>query len=80
MRAFVVESERKNHNGTKDFFRMDAGEAAEITKLLKAWSAGDAAALDRLTPALYAELRRRAHRYMRQERSGNTLPDHGLGE
>jgi RNA polymerase sigma-70 factor, ECF subfamily len=52
---------------------MDTGQAAEITTLLKAWSAGDAAALDRLTPAVYAELRRRAHRYMRQERSGNTL-------
>ena len=28
----------------KIFFQMDAGEAAEITTLLKAWSAGDAAA------------------------------------
>jgi hypothetical protein len=31
---------------------MDTGQAAEITTLLKAWSAGDAAALDRLTPAV----------------------------
>jgi RNA polymerase sigma-70 factor, ECF subfamily len=52
---------------------MDAGETAEITTLLKAWSAGDAAALERLTPAVYAELRHRAHRYMSRERSGNTL-------
>ena len=41
--------------------------------LLKAWSAGDAAALDRLTTLVHAELHRIAHRYMRIERPGNTL-------
>ena len=47
--------------------------SAEITTLLKAWSLGDAAALDRLTPLLYDELRRLAQRYMHHERDGHTL-------
>src|ERR1700687_309180 len=48
-------------------------ESPEVTVLLKAWSGGDQAALDRLMPAVYGELRRIAHRYMRNERAGNTL-------
>jgi RNA polymerase sigma factor (TIGR02999 family) len=46
-------------------------ESPEITELLKAWGSGDAAALDRLTPLVYDELRRLARRYMRNERAGN---------
>ncbi len=46
---------------------------AEITNLLKAWSAGDAAALDRLSVQVYDELRRMAHRHMKGERRDNTL-------
>jgi RNA polymerase sigma factor (TIGR02999 family) len=46
---------------------------AEITGLLQAWNGGDASALDRLSPAVYAELRRIARRYMRNQRAGNTL-------
>ena len=45
----------------------------DISQLLRAWSDGDQLALDELTPIVYAELRRLAHRYMRGER-----PDHGL--
>src|SRR6202158_3534996 len=52
---------------------MVAQEPAEVTVLLKAWSAGDQAALDRLMPVVYGELRRIARRYMRNERVGNTL-------
>jgi RNA polymerase sigma-70 factor, ECF subfamily len=48
-------------------------KSAEITGLLKAWSLGNAAALDRLTPLVYDELRDLAHRYMRHERAGHTL-------
>jgi RNA polymerase sigma factor (TIGR02999 family) len=40
--------------------------------LLKAWGDGDQAALDRLTPLVYAELHRVARRHMRKERE-NTL-------
>jgi RNA polymerase sigma factor (TIGR02999 family) len=47
--------------------------SAEITGLLTAWRDGDASALDRLTPLLYEELRRLAHRYMRRERAGHIL-------
>jgi RNA polymerase sigma factor (TIGR02999 family) len=52
---------------------MDPIAPAEITKLLKAWGGGDAAALERLTPAVYHELRRRARNYMRRQRPGTTL-------
>ena len=46
---------------------------AEITNLLKAWSAGDPAALDELSRQVYDELRRMARRHMMAERRGNTL-------
>jgi RNA polymerase sigma factor (TIGR02999 family) len=45
----------------------------EITNLLKAWSAGDAAALDQLSKQVYDELRRMARRHMKNERRDNTL-------
>ena len=45
----------------------------DISQLLRAWSDGDQRALDGLTPIVYAELRRLAHRYMRQEHAGHTL-------
>src|SRR5215475_1926310 len=45
----------------------------EISTLLKAWSAGDELALEKLTPLVYAELHRAAHRYMTRERSEHTL-------
>jgi RNA polymerase sigma factor (TIGR02999 family) len=48
-------------------------KSSEITTLLKAWSGGEAAALDRLTPLIYDELRQLADRYMRHERAGHTL-------
>src|SRR6185369_16702996 len=48
-------------------------EAARITKLLLDWRNGDQAALDRLTPLVYDELRRLAHGFLRNERSGHTL-------
>ena len=47
--------------------------SAEITTLLKAWSAGDPAALERLAEQVYPELRLMARRYMKNERLGNTL-------
>ena len=45
----------------------------EVTGLLEAWSHGDKAALDKLTPLVYDELRRLAHHYMSRERAGHTL-------
>jgi len=48
-------------------------EAGTVTGLLQEWRGGDAAALDRLMPLVYAELRRQAQRAMRRERAGHTL-------
>lgn len=45
----------------------------EVTALLQAWSAGDEAALEKLAPLVYEELRRTAHRYMAREQTGHTL-------
>lgn len=51
---------------------MSAG-TAQITKLLEAWSQGDADALNHLTPLIYAELRKLAHFHMSREGAGHTL-------
>jgi RNA polymerase sigma-70 factor, ECF subfamily len=45
----------------------------QITQLLVDWGNGDQAALERLMPLVYGELRRLAHQYMRGERPGHTL-------
>jgi RNA polymerase sigma factor (TIGR02999 family) len=45
----------------------------EVTRLLVAWGDGDRAALDRLMPLVYEELRRLARHYMGRERPGHTL-------
>jgi len=47
--------------------------AHEVTQLLRAWSEGDQEALDKLTPLVYEELHRAAHRYIARERPGHTL-------
>jgi len=45
----------------------------EITQLLEDWSNGNQAALDKLYPLVYDELRRMARRYMIRERKDHTL-------
>jgi len=45
----------------------------EVTQLLRDWSDGRKEALDRLLPAIYAELRRLAGAYLRRERHDHTL-------
>ena len=52
---------------------MQPASSAEITRLLRAWGGGDAAALEDLAPIVYVELRRMAQRHMRREKPGNTL-------
>jgi RNA polymerase sigma factor (TIGR02999 family) len=47
--------------------------SGDITTLLKAWSAGDCIARDRLIPVVYKELKRLARRCMRKERTEATL-------
>ena len=50
-----------------------AEQQEDITGLLLDWGNGDKAALDRVVPLVYQELRRLAHRQMRRERPGDTL-------
>ncbi len=47
--------------------------AGEVTRLLVAWSNGDAAALARLAPVVESELRRLARIYLSREAPGHTL-------
>jgi RNA polymerase sigma factor (TIGR02999 family) len=48
-------------------------QLTEVTDLLKAWSDGDEAALERLAAKVYRELHGMARRYMRNEQAANTL-------
>jgi RNA polymerase sigma factor (TIGR02999 family) len=48
-------------------------ESHRVTELLREWTAGNSAAMDELLPFVYAELRRRAARYLRHERINHTL-------
>jgi len=52
---------------------MAPGAPAEITRLLKAWGRGDAAAMDQLAPLVYGELHHIAHGRMRKESPGHSL-------
>jgi RNA polymerase sigma factor (TIGR02999 family) len=45
----------------------------DVTDLLLSWRQGDAAALDRLVPLVYDELRRVARRHLRGESPGHAL-------
>lgn len=47
--------------------------ATDVTQLLRKWGDGDSAALEQLTPIIYAELHKIAKRYMGRERIGHTL-------
>lgn len=52
---------------------MSARDPNDITGLLHAWTEGESAALDRLIPLIYGELRCRAKRYMAHEKPGHAL-------
>ena len=52
---------------------MSATSSHEVTQLLLAWSEGNEAALEKLTPLVYRELHRLARNYMKRE-----TPDHTL--
>ena len=51
---------------------------AGVTDLLVRWQGGDAAALERLIPLVYRELRQLAHNYLRHERGNHTLQSTAL--
>src|SRR5215204_5132597 len=57
---------------------MNALMTENLTGLLLEWGEGDKAALNRLMPLVYDELRRIAHRYVQRERDGHTLQTSAL--
>jgi RNA polymerase sigma-70 factor (ECF subfamily) len=61
-----------------EFRSMKALAADNLTDLLRECRGGDKAALDRLMPIVYDELRRIAHRYVQHERDGHTLQTSAL--
>ena len=63
--------------------REEAGRVVQtssdiVTRLLAKWRAGDEKALEDLVPLVYDELRRMAHRYLRNERPDHTLQSTAL--
>ena len=52
---------------------MDAHPPGDVTELLQAWSRGEPSALEKLTPLVYQELHRLAHRRMSLENPSHTL-------
>jgi hypothetical protein len=56
----------------------EAAGPERISQLLADWANRDSAAREQLVPIVYEELRRRAHHYMRGERSGHTLQTKAL--
>jgi RNA polymerase sigma factor (TIGR02999 family) len=53
--------------------RNDRSSADAVSDLLRAWGRGDLRARDDVLPLVYRELRKRAARYLRQERPDHTL-------
>ncbi len=52
---------------------MQGGSTKPVTALLQRWRDGDAAALEKLLPLVYNELRRIARQQLRRERPNHTL-------
>jgi RNA polymerase sigma factor (TIGR02999 family) len=63
---------RRRTNQLQEKF-VDAVSSQNITRLLQAWSEGDAVALERLMPLIYDELYRLARSYMNRELPGHQL-------
>jgi RNA polymerase sigma factor (TIGR02999 family) len=55
-----------------------AESSGQVSELLQRWVKGDQEALGALTPAIYQELRRTAHYYLRAERADHTLQSTAL--
>ena len=52
---------------------VETPEPGEVTRLLKRWTDGDAAAIDALWPLVHEDLRRLARRQLARERGNHTL-------
>ena len=59
--------------GPSDIGKPPDSPPGEVTRLLLAWSQGDAKALEELIPLVYVELRRLAEQYLSREDPGHTL-------
>ena len=70
-----MRGEQELVNGNRAHISRDARQAGpqQVTQLLSSWSRGDQAALEKLTPLVYEELRRLAHHYMEGQRPDHTL-------
>ncbi|MGB6307634.1 MAG: ECF-type sigma factor [Steroidobacteraceae bacterium] len=55
-----------------------AERSGEVSELLQQWVKGDQEALGAVAPAIYQELHRLAHHYLRSERAGHTLQSTAL--
>jgi RNA polymerase sigma factor (TIGR02999 family) len=67
------EVESANGNRRRISVGTSPAAAQKVTQLLAAWSHGDQAALQKLTPLVYEQLRRLAHHYMEGQRPDHTL-------
>lgn len=63
---------------SRDNSERETPPCGEVSGLLRAWSDGDRAALDKLTPIVYDELHRLARSYMKHERTGHSLQTSAL--
>ncbi len=61
-----------------DCLRYNSAVGDGLTGILKAWSGGDALALERLTPIVYGELHRLARQSMAREREGHLMQPSAL--
>src|SRR5947207_12504305 len=70
-----MNGEVKSANASRRQISIGTGSATvqEVTQLLANWSHGDHAALEKLIPLVYEELRRLSHRYMKGQRPDHTL-------
>jgi RNA polymerase sigma factor (TIGR02999 family) len=67
------EAESANGSRRRISIETSPADAQEVTQLLADWSHGDQAALQKLTPLVYGELRSLAHHYMEGQRPDHTL-------
>lgn len=70
-----MSSEHAGGNWNRARISTDTGVAdpQQVTQLLADWSQGDQAALEKLTPLVYEDLRRLAHHYMSAQLPDSTL-------
>src|SRR5262245_7338048 len=71
--AHALDARCPTRHHVRGFPRQMDASSHDVTALLHAWNAGDAAARDRLVALVYADLRRRAAAQLRRERRGVSL-------